>query len=167
MFKFYTLYAKIENFTMPIYNSVLPKKFKFEENDIFCLLKKMALVYFSSAHKYRKTCMHGKKWSNRSCFPATRSIGSFSPLLCTIVMRKLMCNDSVVNIRYDDQYKVWTNFSILHMKNKVYDYTEYRVLNDGIKICNSADNFVRNIWKVRNKWVKARMHRKGCNKPIT
>ena len=50
----------------------------------------------------------------------------------------LMCNDSVVNIRYDDQYKVWTNFSILHMKNKVYDYTEYRVLNDGIKICNSA-----------------------------
>ena len=79
----------------------------------------------------------------------------------------LMCNDSVVNIRYDDQYKVWTNFSILHMKNKVYDYTEYRVLNDGIKICNSADNFVRNIWKLRNKWVKARMHRKGCNKPIT
>ena len=76
----------------------------------------------------------------------------------------LMCNDSIINIKYDNEYKVWTNFSILY-KNKVYDYTEYRVLNDGIKICNSTDNDVRNIWKVRNKWVKMRMHRKSCNEP--
>jgi hypothetical protein len=74
-----------------------------------------------------------------------------------------MCNDSIINVKYDDEYEVWTDFSILY-KNKVYDYTEYRVLNDGIKICNSTDNFVRNIWKVRNKWVKARMHLKSCNK---
>ncbi len=78
----------------------------------------------------------------------------------------LMCNDSIINIEYNDEYKVWKNFSILY-KNKVYDYTEYRVLNDGIKICNSTDNNVRNIWKVRNDWVKMRMHRKSCNKPIT
>ncbi|CAB4000827.1 latrophilin receptor A [Paramuricea clavata] len=77
----------------------------------------------------------------------------------------LMCNDSIMNIKYDDEYKVWTDFSILY-KNKVYDYTEYRVLNDSIKICNSTDNVVRNIWKVRNKWVKVRMHQKSCNKPI-
>ena len=77
----------------------------------------------------------------------------------------LMCNDSITNITYDDEYKVRTNFSILY-KNKVYDYTEYRVLNDGIQICNSIDNYVRNIWKVRNKWLKATMHKKSCNKPI-
>ena len=77
----------------------------------------------------------------------------------------LMCNDSIINIKYDDEYKVRTDFSILY-KNKVYDYTEYRVLNDNIKICNSTDNFVKNIWKVRNKWVEARMHQKSCNKPI-
>ena len=77
----------------------------------------------------------------------------------------LMCNDSIINIKYDDEYKVRTDFSILY-KNKVYDYTEYRVLNDGIKICNSTDNYIRNIWKLRNKWVKARMHKKSCNKPI-
>ena len=75
----------------------------------------------------------------------------------------LMCNDSILNIKYNDEYKVWNNFSILY-KKKVYDYTEYRVLNDGIKICNSTDNYVRNIWKVRNDWVKATMHHKGCNK---
>jgi hypothetical protein len=31
----------------------------------------------------------------------------------------LMCNDSIINITYDDQYKVRTDFSILY-KNKVY-----------------------------------------------
>ncbi|CAB3993516.1 Hypothetical predicted protein [Paramuricea clavata] len=77
----------------------------------------------------------------------------------------LMCNDSIINIKNDDKYKVRTDFSILY-KNKVYDYTEYRVLNDSITICNSTDNYVRNIWKVRNKWLKATMHQQSCNKPI-
>ncbi|CAB4007777.1 Hypothetical predicted protein [Paramuricea clavata] len=77
----------------------------------------------------------------------------------------LMCNNSIINIKYDDEYKVWTDFSINH-KNKMYDYTEYRVLNDSIKICNSTDNYERNIWKVRNKWVKLTMHGKSCNKPV-
>ncbi|CAB3981154.1 Hypothetical predicted protein [Paramuricea clavata] len=49
----------------------------------------------------------------------------------------------------------------------MYNYTEYRVLNDSIKICNSTDDFDRNIWKVRNDWVKARMHKKSCNKPMS
>jgi hypothetical protein len=53
----------------------------------------------------------------------------------------LMCNDSIINITYDDEYEVRTDFSILY-KNEVYDYTEYRVLNDGIKICNSTDNYM-------------------------
>ena len=78
----------------------------------------------------------------------------------------LMCNDSIINIKYDNEYKVWNNFSIFY-KNKVYDYTEYRVLNDSIKICNSTEADIRKIWKVRNKWVKATMHYKTCNKPIT
>ena len=78
----------------------------------------------------------------------------------------LMCNDSIINIKYDDEYKVWNNFSILY-KNKVYEYTEYRVLDDRVKICNSTDNHVRSIWKLRNEWVKNRMHLKSCNKPIT
>ena len=60
-----------------------------------------------------------------------------------------LCNDSIINIKYDDEYKVWNNFSIFY-KNKVYDYTEYRVLNDSIKICNSTDNFVKSIWIFRS-----------------
>ena len=76
----------------------------------------------------------------------------------------LMCNDSIINIKYDNEYKVWNNFTIFY-KNKMYDYTEYRVLNDGIKICNSTDDYVRNTWKLRNKWVKERMYLKSCNEP--
>ena len=48
----------------------------------------------------------------------------------------------------------------------MYNYAEYRVLNDSIKICNSTDNYVRNIWKLRNEWVKWTMHYKSCNQPI-
>ena len=77
----------------------------------------------------------------------------------------LMCNDSIINIKYDDEYKVWKNFSIFY-KNKMYSYTEYRALNDSIKICNSTDKFVKNIWKFRNDWVMARRHLKSCNKTI-
>ena len=73
-----------------------------------------------------------------------------------------MCNDLIINVKYDDEYKVWNNFSILY-KNKMYSYTEYRALNDSIKICNSTDNFVRNNWKLRNEWVMGRRHSKSCN----
>ena len=76
-----------------------------------------------------------------------------------------MCNDSIINIKYDDEYKVRTDFSILY-ENKVYDYTEYRVLNDSIKICNSTDNYIRNIWKLRNFCVKGTMYQQSCNLPI-
>ena len=31
----------------------------------------------------------------------------------------LLCNDSLINVKFDDQYKVWNNFSML-FKNKVY-----------------------------------------------
>ncbi len=74
------------------------------------------------------------------------------------------CANFTFTIKYEEEYKVWNNFSIMY-KNKMYNYTEYRVLNDSIKICNSTDNDVRNIWKLRNDWVKKRMHRKSCNKP--
>ena len=63
------------------------------------------------------------------------------------------CNDSIIMIKYDDEYKVCKNFSLLY-KNKVYDYTEYRVLNNSKKICNSSDKYERNIWKMRNYWVR-------------
>lgn len=76
-----------------------------------------------------------------------------------------VCCDSVFRIGYDDDYKVLKDFSLLY-KAKTYYYTEYRVLKDSIKICNSTSNIVRNIWNHRNFWVKMSMHYKSCNTPI-
>ncbi|CAB4018002.1 Hypothetical predicted protein [Paramuricea clavata] len=131
-------------------------------NRQYYTVKKQFTVYFAAANQYFTRNDYG--------------VQDGKPYVCQEKFRLkstkytkedlLMCNDSNINIKYDDEYKVRTDFSILY-KNKVYDYTEYRVLNDGIKICNSTDNYVRNIWKLRNYWVKARIDEKSCNKPIT
>ena len=75
----------------------------------------------------------------------------------------LLCNNSLIKIKFGDDYKVWNNFSMLY-KKKVYDYTEYRVLNDSIDICNSTDNFVQDSWKLRNKWVKNSRYLFSCKR---
>ena len=74
----------------------------------------------------------------------------------------LLCSDSLIKIKFYDEYKVWNNFSVLY-KNQMYDFTEYRVVNDSIHICNSADNFVQDSWRVRNKIVKLNLGSKHCN----
>ena len=76
----------------------------------------------------------------------------------------LKCNDSIINIKYNDEYRVMNNFSVLY-QNRTFDYTEYRVLDDSIKICNSTDNYARDIWKMRNSFVKSQMHGKNCRNP--
>ncbi|CAB4032827.1 Hypothetical predicted protein, partial [Paramuricea clavata] len=139
----------------PVRTFLLPSKY-------YTVNKQFTVYYVASSQYFTRNDYRVKNGKPSVCYE------KFKPKSTDYTQEDLsMCNDSIINIKYDDEYKVRTDFSILHMKNKVYDCTEYRVLNDGIKICNSADNFVRNVWKVRNKWIKARMHRKGCNKPIT
>ena len=74
----------------------------------------------------------------------------------------LMCSDSIINVSYEDEYKVLNSLTILY-KNNMYSYTEYRVLNETIKICNSTDNFIKNIWKIRNDWIKGKQKLKSCS----
>ncbi|XP_028395154.1 uncharacterized protein LOC114519253 [Dendronephthya gigantea] len=131
------------------------------------------LLYFVTKH-FHVYWAQVNQYLTRSEFAVIRGL----PVICKEIVSHqiqrsrnftkedlLTCNDSIINIKYDDEYKVWNNFSVLY-KNKVYDYTEYRVLNDTIKICNSTDNYVRNIWELRNNWVKRKRSFKGCNKAI-
>ena len=74
----------------------------------------------------------------------------------------LLCSDSLIKIKFEGKYRVWNNFSVLY-KNQMYDYTEYRVVNDSINICNSTDNFVQDSWRVRSKIVKKDLGFKHCN----
>ena len=131
---------------------------KLWKENSFYTVNKQFTVYFSSRSQYFTRhdyhLMEGK------------------PVVCEKMLRPTtyeyakddfsMCNDSIINIKYDDDYKVWNNFSILY-KNKMYSYTEYRALNDSIKICNSTDNFVNNIWKLRNYWVMKERHTRKCD----
>ena len=75
----------------------------------------------------------------------------------------LLCNDSIIKVKFDEKYKVWTSFSIFY-ENKVYDFTEYRILNDSISICNSTDKYVQESWKLRNGWVKKERHFLSCKR---
>ena len=75
----------------------------------------------------------------------------------------LLCNDSLIKIKFHEEYKVWNDFSIFY-ENKVYDFTEYRVLNDSISICNSTDKYVQESWKLRNGWVKNKGHFFSCKR---
>ncbi|CAB4023182.1 Hypothetical predicted protein, partial [Paramuricea clavata] len=139
----------------PIRTVRLPRK--------YYTVNKQFTIYYAARSQYFTRDDYGVKDSKRPYICKEKSVRSKTTDYTEEDL--LLCNDSIINIKYDDEYKVRTDFSILY-KNKMYDYTEYRVLNDGIKICNSTDNYVRNIWKVRNKWVKAKMHEKSCNKPI-
>ena len=75
----------------------------------------------------------------------------------------LLCNDSLVKIKLDEQYLVGNDFSLL-FKNKVYSYTEYRVLDDSINICNSSGNYVQDSWRLRNYYVKRVRHFLSCKR---
>ena len=75
----------------------------------------------------------------------------------------LSCNDSLIKVKFDEKYKVWNDFSIFY-ENKVYDFTEYRILNDRINICNSTDKYVQESWKLRNGWVKKERHFLSCKR---
>ena len=121
------------------------------------IVNKQLTIYYSGSSQYFTRHDYG--------------VGYGTPYICKKALKPdsyqytkedlLMCNNSIINIKYDDEYKVWNNFSILY-KNKMYSYTEYRALNDSIKICNSTDNFVKNIWKLRNYWVKSNRYSRSC-----
>jgi hypothetical protein len=48
------------------------------------------------------------------------------------------CANFTSTIKYEDEYRVWNNFSMMHQSRK-YRYNEYRVTDDGLQVCNSSD----------------------------
>ena len=108
-----------------------------------------------SLEKYEYTVLHGQLLiCDENLKPDTPSFTRADMLLC---------NDSLVEIKLDEQYKVGNDFSLFY-KNKVYSYTEYRVLDDSINICNSSDNHVQNSWRLRNYYVKRARHFLSCKR---
>jgi hypothetical protein len=49
-------------------------------------------------------------------------------------------------IKYEDEYKVWNNFSMMY-QGRMYYYDEYRITNDGLQVCNSSDHLMKEKWR--------------------
>ena len=87
-------------------------------------------------------------------------LGSFA--ICSAKL-SLSCNDFLVRLKHDDQYKIWKNFSISH-RNRIYDYREYGINDEEIvEICSSPDRRIQNIWRARNSWEKETIIQ-GCDR---
>lgn len=71
------------------------------------------------------------------------------------------CANNTFTIKYEDDYKVWNNFSIMY-KGKEYDYDEYRFTDDGLLVCDSMDDAIQQRW-----WDKIKKEKhlafKHCN----
>jgi hypothetical protein len=71
------------------------------------------------------------------------------------------CANFTFTINYEDEYKVWKNFSMMY-QSRMYRYNEYRVTDDG-QVCNSSDPLIQQRWQnfiVREKNMTVLTH---CN----
>ena len=72
------------------------------------------------------------------------------------------CANFTFTINYEDEYKVWKNFSMTY-QSRMYRYNEYRVTDDGLQVCNSSDPLIQQRWQnfiVREKNMTVLTH---CN----
>jgi hypothetical protein len=56
------------------------------------------------------------------------------------------CANFTFTIKYEDEYKVWKNFSMMY-QSRIYRYNEYRVTDDGLKVCYAPDPFIQQKWQ--------------------
>jgi hypothetical protein len=56
------------------------------------------------------------------------------------------CANFTFTIKYEDEYKVWKNFSMMY-QSQIYRYNEYRVTDDGLKVCYAPDPFIQQKWR--------------------
>jgi hypothetical protein len=56
------------------------------------------------------------------------------------------CANFTFTIKYEDNYRVWNNFSMMR-QSRMYRYNEYRVTDNGLQVCNSSDHFIQQKWQ--------------------
>ena len=71
------------------------------------------------------------------------------------------CANNTFTIKYEDDYKVWNNFSITY-QGEEYDYYEYRLTDDGLLVCDYMDDAIQQRWRDKIKKEK-HLTFKHCN----
>ena len=72
------------------------------------------------------------------------------------------CANFTYTIKYEDNYRVWNNFSMMH-QSRMYRYNEYRVTDDGLQVCNSSDPPINQRWQDLIALEKEVLASKHCN----
>ncbi|CAB3982652.1 Hypothetical predicted protein [Paramuricea clavata] len=72
------------------------------------------------------------------------------------------CANFTFTIKYEDNYRVWNNFSMMH-RSRMYRYNEYRVTDDGLQVCNSSDTLIKQRWRDLIAREKEVLAFKYCN----
>ncbi|CAB4038199.1 Hypothetical predicted protein [Paramuricea clavata] len=72
------------------------------------------------------------------------------------------CANFTFTIKYEDNYRAWNNFSMMHQR-RMYRYNEYRVTDDGLQVCNSSDPLVEQRWRDLITLEKNMLASKHCN----
>ena len=66
----------------------------------------------------------------------------------------------IFTIKYEDEYRVWNNFSMMY-RGRMHNYNEYRITYNGLQVCNSSDRLIKEKWRnfiVSEKITKAFRH---------
>jgi hypothetical protein len=56
------------------------------------------------------------------------------------------CANFTFTIKYEDEYRVWNNFSMMY-QGRMYYYDEYRITYYGLQVCNSSDRLIKEKWR--------------------
>ena len=73
------------------------------------------------------------------------------------------CGSSLTfTISYESDYKVWNNFSIMY-QGKTYDYNQYRIIEEGLQVCNSSNTTIQQRWQHLITKKKEKMASRHCN----
>ena len=68
--------------------------------------------------------------------------------------QRLSCNYYLDKVKYDEQYNVYKNISLVY-NNKICNYRENRFSQEALEMCGSNDSRVQAIWRTRNSWQKS------------
>jgi hypothetical protein len=72
------------------------------------------------------------------------------------------CANFTYTIKYEDNYRVWNNFSVMY-QSRMHRYNEYRVTHDGLQVCNSSHPFIKQRWRDLIAREKEVLASKYCN----
>ena len=73
-----------------------------------------------------------------------------------------VCANNIFTINYEENYKVWNDFSITYYGIKLH-YLSYRVTDNGLQVCTSKDLVIQAKWLQLMATEKQNVASKHCN----